>query len=733
LSASIKFALLMFVLPFTAFGAGGTCPSGANYLNTSTNSLVTLSSLGVTSCYFIAANGSDSNDGTTETTSGHLPWAHAPGMPNCTSNCASATISAGTGIIFRGGDTWHFGNSSLSPYTGGTLTAGWSGSSGHPIYFGVDQSWYYGSVWARPIFTGDNPTSTSVVSSCLHQSGSSNQIIDFSSYNYGWFDNFEVTGFCQAGSITTEQVQMRYGESTNMVFTNNYSHGWTHVAYSCSGDAGICTYLWIFGGGPGGSQSTDNGETLAYNVVDGSDSDPAGAELGKGGFSKVFYNVFRYVAQTVANNVHSVHDNWFDHWYCPGDANDHPNTFEELGENTVSNTAAVYNNVFSHILSDSGSCAAGGGNVLLWPDPPVGNTEYAFNNVSFSVYNSEDFNIGQNGSSQGSEAIFNNSWENSSNSTTYACQSTSATVTIANDFSVTDNSSQYGCSAWNPTKVTNLLLSHATATTDGYVNSGTYAWSPPGGSGVTVGAGTNEKSAYCSALTTIAASDAILSDAASACLNDTRYACTYSTGNHTVNCPARTVNTRPTSAAWDVGSYEYSSASPVAPTVTTTTATSITSTSASSGGVVSSNGGASVTSEGVCYAITANPTTPCTSDGTATPFTSSLSGLTASTLYYYRAFATNSVGTSYGSDLSFTTAAAVPAVPVAPAVQLLALKVTSPKPIRPWKVAHTLNHIPTVVIPSMTSAGNIWWTAVDGTNISLMGSASGLTAVFYVE
>jgi hypothetical protein len=33
----------------------------------------------------------------------------------------------------------------------------------------------------------------------------------------------------------------------------------------------------------------------------------------------------------------------------------------------------------------------------------------------------------------------------------------------------------------------------------------------------------------------------------------------------------------------------------------------------------------------------------------------------------------------------------------------------------------------------MTSAGNIWWTAVDGTNISLMGSASGLTAVFYVE
>jgi hypothetical protein len=95
--------------------------------------------------------------------------------------------------------------------------------------------------------------------------------------------------------------------------------------------------------------------------------------------------------------------------------------------------------------------------------------------------------------------------------------------------------------------------------------------------------------------------------------------------------------------------------SATSPTVTTTTATGITATGASAGGVVTSNGGASITSEGTCYATTMNPTTPCTSDGTATPFTSTLSGLMAGTLYYYRAFATNSVGTSYGSDLNFTT------------------------------------------------------------------------------
>jgi hypothetical protein len=114
---------------------------------------------------------------------------------------------------------------------------------------------------------------------------------------------------------------------------------------------------------------------------------------------------------------------------------------------------------------------------------------------------------------------------------------------------------------------------------------------------------------------------------------------------------------RPQGATPDVGAFEVLSAGgAVAPTVTTTTATSITTTTASSGGTVTSNGGASVTSEGVCFATTVNPTSPCTSDGTVTPFTSALSGLSVNTLYHYRAFAANSAGTGFGSDLTFTTA-----------------------------------------------------------------------------
>ncbi len=94
------------------------------------------------------------------------------------------------------------------------------------------------------------------------------------------------------------------------------------------------------------------------------------------------------------------------------------------------------------------------------------------------------------------------------------------------------------------------------------------------------------------------------------------------------------------------------------PTVTTAAASGITSTTASSGGNVTSDGGTSVTHKGVCWSTSPNPTTtdPATDDGTgAGGFTSSITGLTPSTLYHVRAYATNSVGTSYGNDLNFTT------------------------------------------------------------------------------
>ena len=94
------------------------------------------------------------------------------------------------------------------------------------------------------------------------------------------------------------------------------------------------------------------------------------------------------------------------------------------------------------------------------------------------------------------------------------------------------------------------------------------------------------------------------------------------------------------------------------PVVTTSGITSITPTSASSGGNVASDRKTSVTLRGVCWSTSSNPTVtdPHTTDGTGTgSFSSSLTGLVASSLYYVRAFATNSSGTAYGSEVKFTT------------------------------------------------------------------------------
>ena len=97
------------------------------------------------------------------------------------------------------------------------------------------------------------------------------------------------------------------------------------------------------------------------------------------------------------------------------------------------------------------------------------------------------------------------------------------------------------------------------------------------------------------------------------------------------------------------------------PIFSTSSITDITTTTATSGGNVTSDGGASVIARGVCWGTSTNPTISDshTTDGNGTGvFVSSLTGLTANTPYYVRAYATNSVGTAYGNQLNFRTACA---------------------------------------------------------------------------
>ncbi|KPK85294.1 MAG: hypothetical protein AMS27_07615 [Bacteroides sp. SM23_62_1] len=96
------------------------------------------------------------------------------------------------------------------------------------------------------------------------------------------------------------------------------------------------------------------------------------------------------------------------------------------------------------------------------------------------------------------------------------------------------------------------------------------------------------------------------------------------------------------------------------PQVQTSSITSYTSNSAVCGGNVTSDGGTNVTARGVCWSTSQNPTLESnlgkTIDGSGTGnYTSSITGLNCGTTYYVRAYATNSIGTAYGNQLSLTT------------------------------------------------------------------------------
>jgi hypothetical protein len=607
--------LTLLLIPLLGFAgraaaAGGTCPSGANYVNTAdpTGPHVTLASLGITSCYYIANAplGSNSNNGTSEDT----PFQFGPGMQNCNGNCSLSLLVPAVGIIFRGGDTWHFGNSSAANYagivsncstnqsiSGAFCIAGYNnGTAANPVYVGVDPKWFAGGSWMRPIFTADNSNYCGVhnvngvncihttmslggngnideyyVSSCPYPSSNlgANQIfINFADEHYLIFDNFELTGLCH-GAPVAELPYVSYPNSISIVFMNLYVHGWTHTQLaapqngSCNANIQVCAVTSAFKGGTAGSGP---GSSMFFTVVDGEDSDPAAGATGTSVFYNTAYNVFRYQSSTVPA-LHVFHDNLYEYMFEGG----HSNLIESLDLCPVS---VAYNNVFRHI-DDSGAT----GSVGLWFGPQSGCATYIFNNVMYAVGNIQYVNIGGTGitTDPGAYVFFNNTFQTTPLQPIMRCggaNPAASSIVDTNNHYIDDQAYILGpCPTLKTT--TSLALTNAKATTRGYRSGSTYGYQPTGSNcnrnsrtcTIGNGNGTTARS-YCSALSTAAASDPLLSDAATACLSDTRYGVSYNSTAHTVSYPGRTSVTRPTSGAWDIGAYQFTGGLPQAATPT---------------------------------------------------------------------------------------------------------------------------------------------------------------------
>jgi uncharacterized protein (TIGR02145 family) len=164
----------------------------------------------------------------------------------------------------------------------------------------------------------------------------------------------------------------------------------------------------------------------------------------------------------------------------------------------------------------------------------------------------------------------------------------------------------------------------------------------------------------------------------------------------------------------------FTTLSIVIPTLTTTAISTITATAATSGGNIASDGGASVTARGVCWSTSTGPTIADnkTSNSTGTgSFVSNLSGLISSTTYYVRAYATNSAGTAYGNELSFSTLSL--AIPTLSTTTITAIKATT---------ASSGGNITSNGGASVTARGVCWSTSTSPTiadSKTINGSGSG--------
>jgi hypothetical protein len=379
---ALTLLLSFFCCSAYAVTAAGVCPTGTNYVNVANEGQsgtfnVTLSSLGVASCYYVGVNGLDSNSGKTEA----APFLHIPGTPEFT---GSAPLGAGIGVIIEGGYVAHFG-AGTSPATGGSLTINTGGSSGSPLYYGIDSTWYSGSSFVRPVFTGDNPTSTSFVASCASDNSSLGNFVNIrASASYVILDGVESTGRCWSSG--TPNVVYATSSSHYIYMERWYVHGWTTTKTSTDS-----SYAWW---DQGGNQDFD---IMSLNVVDGDDSSAgalgspncqysgygtnspcySGGAIYEGAYN-VWGNIFQHMSNVaVTLNTVKWHDNHVNDLFVTyQNGGQHSNCNNEIANVPGSNNY-FYNNLTTNVRATE----------CYYLSVSAGNTIYGFNNVYWGNMN----------------------------------------------------------------------------------------------------------------------------------------------------------------------------------------------------------------------------------------------------------------------------------------------------------------------------------------------------------
>ncbi len=495
--------------------------------------------------YIDYASGNDANNGTSTST----PWQRAPGMQGVSGNAASHTITAGDNFIFKGGVTWP--NSTMgwgfiftSPSTS-TSAVGCSGSG--CVYLGTDKTWYSSancsakgySGFCRPVFDAQAAEVAPSEGGAL-----TNIMLDVYGGANGYIvvDDLEFTGFFQGDDTSNSRIlQMRC--STHCEFKNLYVHGWSHGGTATHDNSQII----------GGNLACppDYTSSVHDNVFDGSDTTDDMMMAMKGG-PAYFYN--NYVADMHNGLIGFVTYTWnntFLHINGSFDATSHGNVIESAGCQMIA---------YDNYISDST------GGATLFNTPVDGSVDYDFNNVIVKQQN-EAIQIDNNGLTTGSGSgiyVFNNTIQSPAGVAFSPIDGPSRSgypnlsfMTVQNNHLIADNPTVNFLTHTSTTTETNdVEQTNAQAAGAGYASTSTYAYSPPGGSGITVNAGANLTS-LCSSIPS-----STLANTSAACMADTTYGVGYDAVNHVVIVPNRSSNARPGTGSWDSGAYEYTTSTP---------------------------------------------------------------------------------------------------------------------------------------------------------------------------
>jgi hypothetical protein len=176
-------------------------------------------------------------------------------------------------------------------------------------------------------------------------------------------------------------------------------------------------------------------------------------------------------------------------------------------------------------------------------------------------------------------------------------------------------------------------------------------------------------------------------------------------------------------------------------TLTSTAASAITSCTAMVGGTIVNVGGAPPSNTGIVYSTSPAPTlanSVLNLYSGAFSFSPTINGLVSNTTYYYKAFATNSIGTFYGNELSFTTTTAPITLTTAAPTAIggcgasVAYTATSSNPLSTSGLVYSLSPSPTLADSvKFYNPGYPFYNNINGSTQVLDGLAA--STAYYVK